>query len=123
MGGSDDSQEAFSVTITSNGDGTYTVTSSDSDDNADDSGSGQDPSQDGSAGGSGGQTASSAKEAAQMAYEMLSEESGEDSQEPADAGDADTSGMSSGDQPMTAQQGKKAWAQMAMSRAKQKAMG
>lgn len=67
----DESAEQFSVTITSNGDGTYSVTSSDADEAQDD------PSA--APGESGTQTANSIEEACQMAEQMLQEESGEDS--------------------------------------------
>lgn len=84
----DDAQEAFSVTITSNGDGTYSVSSSDSDDGQDDQGAD-------AAGGaqgqgdddSGPQTAQSVDDALKIAGQMLQEEAGEDSQEPADSSD------------------------------------
>jgi hypothetical protein len=67
--------EQFSVTITSNGDGTYTVSSSDSDESEDDP-SGQS---------SGSQDAKSVDEALNIAGQMLQEESSEDSSEDGNA--------------------------------------
>jgi hypothetical protein len=70
----DESAEQFSVTITSNGDGTYSVSSSDADEAQDN------PSA--APGESGPQTATSIEEVCKIVEQMLSEESGEDSAEP-----------------------------------------
>lgn len=69
-----DQEQPFSVTITDNGDGTYSVSSSDDDGDADDA------SQDSSAGsGQGGaQTAQSVEEAVEMAGKLLEQEASED---------------------------------------------
>lgn len=116
----DESQEAFSVCITANGDGTYTVTPSDADDDQDDAaaagGAGAGPvgaGADASAGMAGGgdsgdsdsaQTANSVEEALKIAGQMLQEEAGED------AGDADQ-GAADGNAPVTDPQA--VWNQLA----------
>jgi hypothetical protein len=68
----DESAEQFSVTITANGDGTYSVATSDSDAAQDD------PNAQGE---SGPQTASSIEEVCQIVEQILSAEAGEDGAE------------------------------------------
>lgn len=84
----EESQESFTVCISANADGTYSVYEQDSDDDQDDaSGSGSAPGTQGSDDDSGPQTAQSIEDALKIAGQMLQEEASEDSQEPADNSD------------------------------------
>ena len=90
----DESQEQYSIQITANGDGTYTITPSDSDESSDDP-----------QGGDGSQTARSVDEVCQIVTQMLQEEESEDSSE-------------DGNTPLPADQARQVWSQMAAKRDK-----
>ena len=87
----------FSVTVADNGDGTYSITSSDQD-----ASEGED---------AGPQTAKSMDEACQMMAQMFQEESGEEQQEPDDGADLN--------EKLPADKAQAVWSQMA---GKKKAM-